>query len=37
VNVLSEHYRQVRRHTLALAEPLSDEDCGAQSMPTPAP
>jgi hypothetical protein len=37
VNVLSEHYRQVRRHTLALAEPLSDEDCGAQSMTDASP
>ncbi|WP_374362894.1 ergothioneine biosynthesis protein EgtB [Pseudoduganella danionis] len=37
MNVLSEHYRQVRRHTLALAEPLSDEDCGAQSMTDASP
>lgn len=25
-------YQRVRQHTLTLAEPLSDEDCGAQSM-----
>ena len=30
-------YLQVRRHTLALAEPLSDEDCGAQSMTDASP
>ena len=30
-------YGQVRRRSLALAEPLSDEDCGAQSMPDASP
>jgi ergothioneine biosynthesis protein EgtB len=30
-------YRQVRRHTLQLTDPLSDEDCGAQSMPDASP
>ncbi|MBY0557372.1 MAG: ergothioneine biosynthesis protein EgtB [Burkholderiaceae bacterium] len=34
---LAASYLQVRRHTLALAEPLSDEDCGAQSMTDASP
>ncbi|MBP1204982.1 ergothioneine biosynthesis protein EgtB [Duganella sp. 1411] len=34
---LSARYRDVRRHSLLLAEPLTDEDCGAQSMPDASP
>lgn len=34
---LLHRYAAVRKHTLALAEPLSDEDCGAQSMPDASP
>src|SRR5881392_3839188 len=30
-------YESVRRRSLMLAEPLSDEDCGAQSMPDASP
>ncbi|MES2018444.1 MAG: ergothioneine biosynthesis protein EgtB [Pseudomonadota bacterium] len=31
------HYAQVRQRSLMLAEPLSDEDCGAQSMADASP
>jgi len=34
---LALRFAAVRRHSLALAEPLSDEDCGAQSMPDASP
>ncbi len=34
---LSEHYAAVRAQSLALAQPLSDEDCCAQSMPDASP
>ena len=37
VATLLDAYRAVRRHSLHLAEPLSDEDCGAQSMPDASP
>ena len=33
----SARYDAVRRHSLALAAPLTDEDCGAQSMPDASP
>lgn len=35
--LLQRRYGQVRRRSQALAEPLSDEDCGAQSMPDASP
>src|SRR5688500_12385525 len=34
---LGERYRALRARTLALAEPLSEEDCVAQSMPEASP
>ncbi|RQP25948.1 ergothioneine biosynthesis protein EgtB [Piscinibacter terrae] len=34
---LSQRYEQIRRFTLALAEPLTDEDCQVQSMPDASP
>jgi len=34
---LQARYDAVRRRSLALAEPLTDEDCGAQSMPDASP
>jgi len=37
MDFLLDRYKAVRRHTLALTEPLSDEDCGAQSMPDASP
>ena len=35
--MLIDHYNKVRQQSLRLAEPLSDEDCGAQSMPDASP
>ena len=34
---LDTRYQQVRQRSLLLAEPLTDEDCGAQSMPDASP
>ncbi len=34
---IGQRYSAVRRRSLLLAEPLSDEDCGAQSMPDASP
>jgi ergothioneine biosynthesis protein EgtB len=34
---LTQRYEQVRRFTLALAQPLTDEDCQVQSMPDASP
>jgi ergothioneine biosynthesis protein EgtB len=36
-NALRSRYDTVRRHTVALARPLSEEDCCAQSMPDASP
>ncbi|WP_334188466.1 ergothioneine biosynthesis protein EgtB [Noviherbaspirillum sp.] len=36
-NFLLADFGEVRRHTLSLAEPLSDEDCCVQSMPDASP
>lgn len=37
VDTLAARYLEVRKHTLALADPLSEEDCCAQSMPDASP
>jgi len=36
-SALRQRYAEARRHTLALAAPLSEEDCCAQSMPDASP
>jgi hypothetical protein len=35
--ILASRFASIRLHTLALAEPLSSEDCMAQSMPDASP
>jgi ergothioneine biosynthesis protein EgtB len=37
IDLALRHFDAVRRRSLHLAEPLSDEDCGAQSMPDASP
>jgi ergothioneine biosynthesis protein EgtB len=37
VDTIAARYTDVRRHTLALADPLSEEDCCVQSMPDASP
>lgn len=37
MHTLSDRYRALRRHSLQLAQPLSDEDCCVQSMPDASP
>ena len=37
MNLLISRYTEVRRHTTGLVQPLSPEDCTAQSMPDASP